>query len=230
VHFLTERASGGRSNPGIRRHALGVDPRDVIVLDGLAITTIARTVVDLAATVDLKSAVAAADRALFADNLGRYTPLTTKEELLETWDRMLPFRGSTRARAIIEFASHLSGSPLESGSRVNIALSGFPEPVLQHAFIINGRTVWADFYFPGFDAIGEADGRGTYFDPRMRAGKTMEEVLMLEKDREDALRREVRAFTRWDTRIGLNQTRLRSRLLQMGLPTGSPRLRFADPR
>ena len=43
---------------------------------------------------------------------------------------MLPFRGSARAKAVIDLSSHLAGSPNESASRVNIALDGFSEPVL----------------------------------------------------------------------------------------------------
>jgi len=220
VHFLTERAAGGRSDPGIRKHALGITAADVILLDGLLVTTLERTVVDLAATMDLKSAVAIVDRALFVDPFARMRPLTTRSRLLETWERMLPFRGSVRARAIIEFGSGLSGSPLESGSRVNIALSGFPAPELQHPFDIDGHTVRSDFYWLGHDCIGEADGRGKYFDERLLAGLTIEEVIFAEKQREDELRRQVRGFTRWDAAVGLSQQRLRSRLLQLGLPTG----------
>ncbi|MGO4691343.1 hypothetical protein [Glaciibacter sp. 2TAF33] len=225
VHFITDRAAGGRSNPGIRRHTLGLTGEDVTEIDGLLLTTVNRTVVDLAATIDLKSGVAVVDRALLVDRRGRYAPLTTKAELRATWERMLPFRGSTRARAIIEFGTHLSGSPLESGSRVNIALSGFPEPELQHPFSIEGSSYETDFYWRDFDAVGEADGRGKYFDPRMLAGKSTGEAIFLEKEREDAIRREVKLFTRWNASIGLNQAHLRSRLVNMGLPTGRRRLR-----
>lgn len=172
VHFLTERASGGRSDPGIRKHGVGIDTQFVTMLDGLPVTTLERTVVDLAATLDLKSAVAAADRALHIDRFGRAQRLATKPALLETLDGMLPFRGSVRARAIIEFATHQSGSPAESGSRVNIALNGFPEPELQHPFVVNGRNVETDFYWSRYDAIGECDGKGKYFDRRMLAGMT----------------------------------------------------------
>lgn len=222
VHFLTERASGGRSDPGIRKHGVGINADDVSLVDGILVTTLERTVVDLAATIDLKSAVAVVDRALLIDPFGRANPPTTKELLLETWERMLPFRGSVRARGIIEFGSGLSGSPLESGSRVNIALNGFPEPELQHPFIVDGREVRADFYWLDQDAVGEADGQVKYFDPHLRSGLTAEQVVFAEKQREDAIRRQVRAFTRWDAAVGLNQQRLRGRLLLLGLPTGRP--------
>lgn len=225
VHLLTERSVGGRSKPGIRRHALGITAEDVATIDGLQVTTVPRTVVDLAATVDLKSAVAAVDRALFVDRRGRFAPLSTKVELLATWERMLPFRGSVRAGAVVEFGSTQSGSPLESGSRVNIALSGFPEPELQHPFIVNGDYYETDFYWEEFDAVGEADGRGKYLDPRMLGGRTPDEAVYLEKLREDAIRRIVKGFTRWNFPIGMSQYRLRARLLELGLPTSRSRLR-----
>jgi hypothetical protein len=226
VHFLTERTGGGRSTPGIRKHATGPDSADVGMVNGRLVTTIERTVVDLAAALDLKSAVAMADRAIAVDRTGRVRALTTTARLLETWDRMLPFRGSVRARAVIDFASTLSGSPNESGSRVNVALSGFPEPVLQHPFVVEGRTVFTDFYWLDEDSVGEADGKGKYFDPVMLDGRSTAEAVYDEKRREDGVRRQVHAFTRWDFPVGMSQSRLRTRLLQLGLPIGRPRLQL----
>lgn len=222
VHFLTRRSSGGRSYPGVRKHALGFSAHDIAVLDGVKVTTAARTAVDLAASLPLIAAVAAVDRVLFVDPTGRVDPLATRAELLATWQRMLPFPGSVRARAVIEFGTHLAGSVLESGSRVNMAICGFPEPELQHPFIIGGRTVRPDFFWPDYSAIGEADGRVKYMDERMLAGRTPADAVIDEKNREDALRRQVRAFTRWDYAVGMDAQRLRARLLGLGLPLVAP--------
>ncbi|TFD86183.1 type IV toxin-antitoxin system AbiEi family antitoxin domain-containing protein [Cryobacterium serini] len=223
VHLLTERASGGRSDPGIRRHALGMDSRDVTTIDGLLVTTIERTVVDLAATLDLKSAVAVVDRALYQDRFRRTLTLTTKVALLATLERMLPFRGSRRARAIIQFGTHLSGSPAESASRVNIALSGFPEPELQHPFIVDGKECETDFYWPEIDGVGECDGREKYFNAKYLAGRSPEQVQYDEKLREDGIRRQVHGFTRWPASVGMSQYSLRRRLLELGLQPGPQR-------
>jgi len=225
VHFTIDRSSGGRSDPGIRKHALGIDTGDVVMLDGLLVTSVARTVVDIGATLDLTASVVVADRALHVDRFARLAPLATREELFEVLERSLPLRGSIRARAVIAFATHLSGSPGESGSRVNIALNGFPEPILQQKFSVDGREYDTDFYWREQDAIGESDGKGKYFEARYLQGRSLEEVLFAEKTREDALRRKVRAFTRWDFLTGMSQPRLRRRLLELDLPVGSPRLR-----
>jgi hypothetical protein len=224
VHLLIERATGGRSDPGIRRHALGVDARDVTTIDGLLVTTIERTVVDLAATLDLKSAVALVDRAIYQDRFGRSPTLTTKDALLATLQRMLPFRGSSRARAIIQFATHLSGSPAESASRVNIALSGFPEPELQHPFLVDGKKCETDFYWREIDGVGECDGRDKYFNPEYLAGRSPEQVHYDEKLREDGIRRQVHGFARWPASVGMSQPALRRRLLELGLQPGPPRV------
>ncbi len=194
------------------------------MLDGILVTTIERTVIDLAASIDLKSAVAAADRAIHIDRFARRAPLTTRQRLTETYERMLPFNGSARAHAVIMFASEGSGSPEESGSRVNIALNGFPEPELQHPFtILDGRTVEVDFFWREQNAVGECDGRIKYFDDRILRGSSRQAVYD-EKVREDAIREQVRGFVRWDSQTGRNQHRLRVKLLRLGLPLGRPRL------
>jgi hypothetical protein len=224
VHFLTERASGGRSDPGIRKHAVGFGTEDVELRDGVLVTSVARTVIELATVVDLRSAVAAADRALAVDRSGRTPPLTDRATLLETWQRMLPFRGSVRARTVIDFATPLSGSPDESGSRVTIALAGFPEPLLQYPFIVDDREVYPDFFWLARRGVGESDGRVKYFDPVMLAGRTAAEVVYEEKIREDAIRRQVNGFVRWDHSTGMSVPRLTARLAVLGLTPGRPRL------
>jgi hypothetical protein len=224
VHFVTERSGGGRSDPGIRKHAVGFDDRDVEFLDGVLVTSVARTVIELATVVDLRSAVAAADRALAVDRTGRTPPLTDRATLVETWERMLPFRGSVRARTVIDFASPLSGSPDESGSRVTIALAGFPEPFLQQRFVIDGRDVFTDFFWLARRGAGESDGRKKYFDTAMLAGRTPAEVVYEEKLREDAIRRQVNGFVRWDHATGMSVPRLTARLAVLGLEPGRPRI------
>lgn len=227
VHFLSGRTSGGRSYSGIRIHAVGFDARDVVMRDGVLVTTVERTVVDLAARLDVKSAVAVIDRSLAVDRFGRVPPLTKKVKLRETLERMLPFRGSVRARALIEFGTELSGSTGESCSRVDIALNGFPDPVLQQTFVIDGTSYDTDFFWREFDSVGECDGDSKYFDPAILRGRTTAQVVKAEKDREDAIRRKVAAFARWNSAIAMSQYRLRDRLVELGLPPGRPRLQLA---
>jgi hypothetical protein len=107
-----------------------------------------------------------------------------------------------------------------------MAQLGLPVPELQRSWRIDGSEYDADFYFAGADAIGEADGKAKYTDPIMLAGRSPADVVYGEKRREDALRRRVRAFARWDYAVGMSLSRLASRLAEIGvLPSERPRLR-----
>ncbi|MGV8883230.1 MAG: type IV toxin-antitoxin system AbiEi family antitoxin domain-containing protein [Rhodoglobus sp.] len=223
VHLLVDRATGGRSDPGVRRHALGVSEEDFVELDGIRVTSLARTVVDLAASTSLYSAVATADAAIRTPRFG--AALLAKEDLYREWERMMPFRGSAKALRVIDFAEDGADSTSESTSRVSVALLGFPAPVLQREFVVNGEPAWADFYFPHVDAIGECDGLEKYVNVKLRGGRSLEEVLLREKKREDALRRQVSAFERWGSREAMTPRLLRPKLLALGLTPGAPRIR-----
>lgn len=224
VHVIVPTASGGRSDPGLRRHALGVDERDVAVVDGLRVTSLARTLVDVASTAGVYWAVAALDAALHESPFGP-PAMIDRVSVLEQWESMLPFRGHARARRLITFAETGAGSPRESASRVTIATLGFPPPILQQHFIIDGRDAWSDFYWSDEDAAGECDGESKYRDPRMRGGRSVEDVVIAEKLREDAIRRQVRAFTRWTSAEAFSARALRPKLLELGLRPSRPRLR-----
>lgn len=224
VHLLVDRATGGRSDPGMRRHALGVTEQDFTTIDNIRVTTLARTVIDIAATASLYSAVATADAAIHAPRFGP-PPRLTKNDLSAEWERMLPFRGYARARRIVDFAETQSGSTSESTSRVTIALLGLPAPELQRVYLVGGRELPVDFYWDGVDGIGECDGLDKYSNPRLRAGKSIEQVVIDEKLREDALRRQAAGFTRWGSAEAMNPALLRVKLLELGLRQGAPRLR-----
>jgi hypothetical protein len=216
VHILVPHASGGRSDPGIRRHAIGVPEADVVDIDGFLVTSVARTVLDLATTAPVMAAVAATDRALWIPRAAGGRPLVTKAEIWQTWASR-EFRGKQRARHLIEFAEDGAESPMESASRVNIALAGFAKPVLQHRIEIDGRDYWGDFYWPEADAWGEVDGRVKYLDPDAPDPVVAAAAVYREKLREDAIRRRVKRFTRWDSSVAMSRTRLRQRLLELGL-------------
>jgi hypothetical protein len=216
VHILVPHASGGRSDPGIRRHAVGVPEADVVDIDGFLVTTLARTVVDLATTAPVMAAIAAADAALWTPRSEGAGPMLTKEELWQTWASR-EFRGKRRAQHLIEFAADGAESAMESASRVNIALAGFPQPVLQHRLVVDDHDYWGDFYWPQADAWGEVDGRIKYLDPDNPDAAAAAEAVYREKLREDAIRRRVRRFTRWDSGVAMSRSRLRQRLTEMGL-------------
>lgn len=185
------------------------------------VTTPLRTAVDLAASLRFMEAVAVADRFLWGRRPGG--PLVRPAEFRDAAE-LRAGRGSARALRTAEFATPLSDSIRESQSRVLIAMLGFPDPVLQARFSLSdGREALTDFFWPDQRHIGEFDGAEKYRDPALLRGLSPEQALLAEKDREDELRRQVRAFSRWRTPALRQPALLWDILTRAGLPSSRPR-------
>ncbi len=223
VNVLGPAASGGRSSPGIHRLS-GPDDPEAIEINQFAVTSLARTVIDVSARSDFTRAVCMVDAAIrpAQQNEFRHThgvPATGKTRVTELLTSLAPFPGLTRAKLALEFGDPLSGSIGESISRVQMHLIGFPPPILQTPFYDSeGLIGYADFYWPQFSLIGEFDGRVKYGDTYYARGHLPEEVVWAEKLREDRLRRQVRSLARWDWHVANNQRLLSERLRGHGLP------------
>jgi hypothetical protein len=218
AHVVANRAGGGRSDDRMVRHCVDV-PYETVEIGGLEVTSLARTVVDLARSESFVGGVMVADAALRGievPELGKFQ--VGKESLtLELPGRGA--RGIARARDVISFADGRSGSPIETWSRVSIARAGLAAPELQHVFRDSFGRMIVDFWWPEFGVVGEEDGNAKYEDPRYRGGRTLEQVLIDEKWREDRIRRlpEVRGFARWGSDIAGSPTRLAARLRLAGV-------------
>lgn len=223
VHTTIGRAGGGRSRNGVVAHGRLLADGEVVEVSGMLVTSVGRTVLDIAAAGTFMVAVTMADRALHVDRFGRRPPLTTKRELLEMWESSKPHRGFVRAKSVLDFAETRADSPLESVSRVNMRVIGCPRPVLQSSFSdYLGFIGETDFDWPDYSFLGEADGDQKYLDPAYRNGRTAEEVVRDEKVREDRLRALRRGFTRWGWSVAMHPAALRAHLLNAGLPMGMP--------
>lgn len=190
VHVTHAPASGGRSSHAVVRHAAaGVD--DVAEVEGLRLTPVARTVVDLARAAGLLAGVCAADHAL-------RERMTTLSELAREVAVIGAVRGVRDARSMVGFASPAAESVGESLSRVRMHQLGVPAPVLQHVVSdARGFVGRVDFWWPGCGVVGEFDGRQKYGvavdeDPRAAADR-----LWREKQREDRIRSTGAAVVRW---------------------------------
>ncbi len=158
--------------------------------DGLVITSLARTAVDLARTLPYDQAVAVADGSLRAGaDLG---------DLAECLEQAQRWHGSGQARRAIAVADGRSESVGESFSRIRISSAGLPEPVLQlEVFDDRGALIGrCDFAWPAHRTLGEFDGRIKYGRLR-RPGETVEDAVHREKLREDALRDHGWQVVRW---------------------------------
>ncbi|MET0812167.1 MAG: hypothetical protein ABWY03_03880 [Microbacterium sp.] len=221
IDVLVDRRGGGRSTGRIRRHSRDLARVAVAPWGTNFVTTPLQTAVDLIAAVRHLEGVVVADQALWARRSGG--PLVRHEDLLSAAHSRTG-RGAARAARAADFATPLADSVRESQSRVLIQAMGFPEPELQAAFVLSdGSRAFADFFWRDHRHIGEFDGVGKYADPALLRGRTPRQALVAEKDREDDLRRQVDAFSRWRT-PALDDPRVLYNILRgAGLPTRRPR-------
>jgi hypothetical protein len=180
---LTVVPSGTGRIRGALVHRAHLDADDVVLIAGVPVTTIARTIVDLGRTAPLRTAVVAGDAAL-------HRGLVSPKQLIRTLAICRGWPGIRRARRALQALDGRAESPLESISRLAIADLGLPAPELQAMVLTEdgwqvGRL---DFYWDEFGVAGEADGRTKYSE---RA------ILTAEKDRQEQLEDLVLAITRW---------------------------------
>lgn len=214
VDVLCERSTGGRSSGQIRRHCLGLADVETERVDGVLVTSAARTAADLARVLPFREAVAVIDAAASTSGHLR-VPL---EEIRRLASHPLPKRGRRTALAAARFATAASESVWESASRVAIQDLGFPPPLLQQEFVWSASVHYrVDFWWPDYKVIGEFDGLVKY---RGGSGGTdgSAHVLVAEKVREDRLRSLSVGFARWVASDVGRPERLARILTAAGLP------------
>ncbi len=186
----------GDSNGGTRRILTASDASlredEIVEIDGIRVTSLARTVVDLARTRPFDWGVVAADSAL---RLG-----LSRDAMDWALDSARGFPGVRRARTVVGLADARAESPGESRSRAVMFLKGVPAPELQFEISCNGAFVArTDFAWPQFRTVGEFDGRVKYTG-ELSQGQAAEQVLFEEKQREQRLRDAGWWFVRWGWR------------------------------
>ena len=222
LHVLGGRSSGAKTSSDLRRHSAVLDASPTSI-NGMTVTSLARTVLDMSATTTFTRAVGMVDNALRAPDEHEFRGIhsiapATPWEILELLKELTPYYGQAKARKILAFASGKSGSLGESVSRAQFHSLGLAPPELQVPFYDeDGLIGYVDFYWPELDLIGEFDGIVKYKDQVYLRGQLPEEVVIAEKLREDRLRRVVRAFTRWGWVIATDRVRLERHIAAHGL-------------
>lgn len=152
-----------------------------IRVDGLPVTALADTVVDVALRHDRARALTVADAVLRRG--------VAAASLAAVLAERSTARAHRRAQQVLELASGLSESAGESVTLLVMRDVGCPGPVQQHVFRdASGVIGRVDFWFPDQGVVVEFDGLVKYRDAGMRQGRTAEEVVIAEKIREDRLR------------------------------------------
>ncbi|QYN32284.1 hypothetical protein K1T35_27175 [Pseudonocardia sp. DSM 110487] len=195
VHVTRRRPTGGRCGALVHVHSAGLDPAEIVLIGGLPVTSLARTVADLGRMLVFEKAVVCCDSAMFHERPDR----VEVADVLDVLDHEPRRPGSRAARRMLEFSTALSESVGESRSRVAIAAAGLPPPVLQwevHAAATGAFIGRVDMGWPKQRTIGEFDGLVKY-GRTLRPGQDIAEVLVAEKIREDVLRDEDLGVVRW---------------------------------
>ncbi|MCF8610451.1 hypothetical protein L5G28_09815 [Gordonia sp. HY285] len=148
VHFATSKSGGGRRMA--TRHIHSGLPHDAIVeVDGVAVSTIARTAVDVAAGGTFEQALAVLDSARrvgvstdeIGDELGRHR-----------------IRGCAVVTAALRYCDPRSANAGESWGRAQMITAGLPVPELQTRFDLRDGSVAFTDYEWDRRLVGEFDG------------------------------------------------------------------------
>lgn len=191
VHVTRSRESGGRQGRQVHVHAALLRADEIVEVDGVPVTTPARTVVDTARRAPFTGSVVIADAALEAG-------LVDPAALADAVDRARRRPGVAQARRVVAFADGGGQNVGESRSRVLLARAGLPPPVLQWPVSdFAGQHIGTtDFGWPDRGTVGEFDGMVKY-GRLLRPGQSAGDVVVAEKYREDRLRDEGLRVARW---------------------------------
>lgn len=177
-------ASGGSARRRLVTHTGPIPTGQWQVIDGMRVTTPARTGVDVARTAPFPGAVALADHVI-----RRFAQAPLREEMTAIAAMEAGRHGMSRARAVVAFADPRAESGGESVSRALLAKQGLPAPDLQleirgpgGAFVARCDMGWREER-----TVGEFDGRVKY-QGGLTPGQDPGQVVFREKIREDRLR------------------------------------------
>ena len=227
VHLMAAGKTGVHSKNGVTWHHDRLADEDVVEIDGMLVTSLPRTLMDVARTTGFLSAVAALDHGTkprFVLPNGQWAWGIDRGILLDRLASDGPRRGARAARIAIVFCDNRSGSAGESLSRAQIHLCGFPPPELQVSFVHeDGQEDITDFRWVQkqesrtLRLLGEFDGKVKYTRDAFMNGRTIEEVVWSEKIREDRLRGTGHGMARWIWAVALRRESLQRHLLAAGL-------------
>lgn len=181
VHLTRPGRGGSRRTKGLVLHAAVLDTSERVTVRRMQVTTVARTIVDIARSAPMADAVAAADAAL---NRELVTPTDITEALTSAAHRS----GMGAARRALRLADGRSESVGETRMRLALRDLGLPELELQiDMYSATGQFLGrcdAGDHLAGW--LIEFDGKEKYTRYRL-AGESTTDMVLREKHRQEAL-------------------------------------------
>lgn len=137
-----------------------LSPKELSSIEGFTVTSPTRTILDLAAELEVPAL-----REVLTDALRRKK--TTLEGLEDRLSRAKTHAGAARLRALVNElqGGTLTESELEDRVYALLEGSGFPRPVKQKAVYVGHRLRRLDFFFLEFNVVIEADGYAYHSSP-----------------------------------------------------------------
>lgn len=204
VDLTTPPPGRGKKTPAYHLRCAPLTADEVVTIGELRVTSLARTVADLARTTPFTWGVVAADQALAKD--------ISRDALLAAVESGKRRTGVEQARRVVEFADGRSESVAESASRVTIARTGLPVPTPQFRVELDGRIIArGDFGWGEWSLIGEVDGKVKY-RPVEGSDTTPEDVMDAQNKRQERVRQAGFWVTRWGWAEAWNVAALRTLL------------------
>jgi hypothetical protein len=172
VHVLNPGGRQLRSTDGLVVHRR--DGAPLTVTAGRPATTPAWTAIEVARGLRRPRALATLDAALRSG-------MCRRADLRRAVDLQAGRRGIAAARELLELASPLAESPMESEVRLVILDAGLPPPILQYEVVeARGRTWRLDFAWPErlvaaeYDGVDWHSGPEAFFRDRRRSSALQE--------------------------------------------------------
>jgi len=181
AHVTRPDGRAGRSEAGIRQHHGVLLEGDVVVRDGLEVTSPTRTALDVTTCLSAEASLVLVNDFLHrglttaADLRGRYAPMA-----------MHPF--TLRTDLVLRLADGRVESVGESRTFYLCYRWGIPAPDPQYA-VCDGRGVLVarlDFAWPEYGVWLEFDGREKYLEFR-KPGESVADTVLREKQRESMI-------------------------------------------
>lgn len=224
VHVATSRSSRNASSKDVRWHVVSDD--EFVVVQGLRVTTLERTVLDCMRTAGFGQALAVADSALRVSGRSSSCFVSRFRRIGGN------LAGATHAARTMHYADALSESGGESIARAAMIQQGFALPELQVALpqpLDPRRSFRIDFLWTRVDGgkvIGEFDGMQKYEDETMLRGRSSLRALADEQHREAQLTLYGMPIVRFSYKDVANTSRFVELLDRYGIPRNEEVARF----
>jgi hypothetical protein len=171
-------------------HVARLRPDELVVVDGLTVTSPVRTLLDIARSVPFEVGVVALDGAL-------HRSPALVDDLRAGIGGVVGVPGGRGAARAVAFADGRSESVGESRSRVLLSRHGVAPSDIQHRVLDDGLEIArTDFVWEEDGLVGEFDGLIKY-GRLLRPGQKPQDVVIEEKLRENAIRDTGWGVLRW---------------------------------